>query len=420
MLDFGSAENGVEAGRDFFNNLFAIAVLLPCIAAAQEEAKATDSWLDALRHGEFHFIPRYRYEDVDEGAFDEPAHASTLRSRFNYRTAAWRGWTALAEVDDVRSVGADGYNSTRNGERTRPTVADPEGTDLNQLSLGYADERYMFTLGRQRLLLDDHRFISPSSWRQNEQTFDAVSARVRFARAEVFYAYLDEVQRIFGPDSGVPPPSLSSDSHLLNVRVPAGALGSVVGFAYLLDFDNASALSSDTYGVLWTGTYPLSGSLGLVHAVSYAKQHDAANNPTDFEAHYLQLQLGLRYRGWTGLVGRDTLSGDATQPNRAFQTPLSGLHLFQGWADKFLTTPPQGVTDDYASISGMWRGFNLQVVWHHFEADAVERDYGEEWDVSVSRRFATRYDVLLKGADYSSRGFATDTTKWWVQFVANF
>jgi len=96
------------------------------------------------------------------------------------------------------------------------------------------------------------------------------------------------------------------------------------------------------------------------------------------------------------------------------------LHLFQGWADKFTTTPPQGITDDYASVAGTWGGFNLQVVWHRFEAEAVDRDYGEEWDISVSRRFATRYDVLVKGADYSSRGFANDTTKWWVQFIANF
>jgi hypothetical protein len=394
---------------------------LPCIAgAASDEAAATENWFDALRHGEFHFIPRYRYEDVDEGAFAQPAHASTLRSRFSYRTAAWRGWTALAEVDDLHSIGADEYNSTRNGEVTRPVVADPEGTDFNQLSLAYADERYAFTIGRQRLTLDDHRFISPSSWRQNEQTFDAVSARVRVAGAEILYAYLDSAERIFGPDPGVPPPRLNSDSHVLNGRIGVGALGNLVGFAYLFDFDNASALSCDTYGVLWTGTYPLTGTLGLVHNASYATQNNAGSNPSNYRAHYMQLQLGLRYGGWTGLVGREVLSGDATQPFRAFQTPLAGLHLFQGWADKFTTTPSQGIIDDHVSLSGAWRGFNLQVVWHRFKAEAVDRDYGEEWNISVSRRFASRYDVLLKGADYSSDGFAADTTKWWVQFIANF
>jgi hypothetical protein len=395
-------------------------LMLPCAAGAEEAAQDADSWLDALRHGEWHIIPRYRYEDADDDAFAKSAHSSTLRTRLNYRTAAWRGWTALIEGDDVRSVGADQYNSTRNGQTGYPIVADPEGTDLNQALLAYADERYSLTLGRQRMTLDDHRFVSPSSWRQNEQTFDAATGRVRLAHIEALYSYVDSVERVFGPDPGAPPGRLHSDSHVLNLRIAAGPVGSIVAFAYLLDFDNAPAQSSDTYGLLWTGTVALTSSLGLVHVASYAEQTDAGDNPTDFRAHYSQLQLGLRYRGWTALIGRDVLSGDATRPNRAFQTPLAGLHLFQGWADKFLNTPPQGINDDYASLSGAWRGFNLQVTWHRFEAQAIDRDYGEEWDVSVSRRFATHYDVLLKAADYSSRGFAADTAKWWVQFVANF
>ena len=30
------------------------------------------------------------------------------------------------------------------------------------------------TLGRQRIVLDDHRFVGNVGWRQNEQTFDAI------------------------------------------------------------------------------------------------------------------------------------------------------------------------------------------------------------------------------------------------------
>ncbi|HXF15821.1 MAG TPA: hypothetical protein VN496_02395 [Burkholderiales bacterium] len=33
----------------------------------------------------------------------------------------------------------------------------------------------------------------------------------------------------------------------------------------------------------------------------------------------------------------------------AFQFPLATNHLFQGWADVFLTTPRQGIRDSYLS-----------------------------------------------------------------------
>jgi len=374
----------------------------------------------ALLQGETRFNFRYRFEHVDDDVLADAAEASTLRSRFYYRSAAWRRWSALLEVDDVQSIGNDLYNSTRNGATDLPLVADPEGTEINQAALQYSASRYSFALGRQRLNLDNQRFVGASAWRQNEQTFDALSARYRLPSTDISYSHVANVNRSLGPNAGTPPADLRGRVHLLNVKQDAGALGSLTAFVYSLDFDNAATLSSRTLGLRWTGNYPFVGELRALQATAWARQSDAGDNPADFTADYWQIELGLKLRAWSLSLGRETLEGDPVLSDRSFQTPLATQHIFQGWADKFTTTPAAGIEDTYVALAGSSGDLKVQLIWHDFAAQAVERDYGEEWDAAVSYLVAKRYELLLKVADYSSDGFSTDTTKLWLQLSASF
>ncbi|NJO12723.1 MAG: alginate export family protein [Gammaproteobacteria bacterium] len=375
-------------------NCFGVMLLLSQAALAAEadpalqgENEAADEGLlSVLRNGELHLIPRYRYEYNDEDGQRNLGKSSTLRTRLNYRTPAARGWTAFLEIDDVRSLGPDLYNSTRNGRVDRPAIPDPEGTELNQALLSYAGESYALTLGRQRLSLDDQRFIGSSAWRQNEQTFDAITGRARYSRAEFLYSYVDNVNRSVGPDRGSPPGDLRSNSHLLNARFVLGPLGSLATFAYLLEFDNSPELSTNTYGATWNGSFELPRGFSAVYSLSFAQQEDSTNNLNNFTAQFGQLQLGLRYRGWTATVGRDVLTGDANRLNVSFQTPLGTLHGRQGFADKFTITPAQGLIDDYISFSGTWRSLSLLLSARRFASEVSNQDYGHEFDVQLTYR----------------------------------
>ena len=60
------------------------------------------------------------------------------------------------------------------------------------------------------------------------------------------------------------------------------------------------------------------------------------------------------------------------------------------------------------------------LMWHDFQAEAASDDYGSEWDASAGYKFGTRYEVLAKYANYMADGFATDTTKFWIQLSAAF
>jgi len=220
--------------------LLPLVVALANVAAFAEEPKPATSYFDPG------LDLRYRYEGVEQEGFASDADANTLRIRANLALREHLGFSGLLEVDHIEAVGSQDYNDTRNGNTEFPVVADPEGTDLNQLWLQYApraDTR--FRLGRQRLNLDNERFIGSVGWRQNEQTLDAIRIETTaLAKVAVNYAFVDRVNRVFGPDAGTPPETLEGASHLLNVKWSPGAAGFLVAYAYLLDFDEAPQLSS--------------------------------------------------------------------------------------------------------------------------------------------------------------------------------
>ena len=73
-------------------------------------------------------------------------------------------------------VGNELYNSTRNGITDRPVVADPTGTDVNQALILYRGiDSTLIRAGRQRINLDNQRFVGAVGWRQNDQTYDGIS-----------------------------------------------------------------------------------------------------------------------------------------------------------------------------------------------------------------------------------------------------
>src|SRR5690606_11968653 len=112
---------------------------------------------------------------------------------------------------------------------------------------------------------------------------------------------------------------------------------------------------------------------------SYATQSDYADNPNRFSANYYLLEGGATFGRFGLRAGYEVLGGDS-RPNRAFQTPLATLHAFNGWADKFLTTPAGGIEDLYVGGSASVGPVALQLVWHDYQAEAIDMDYGSEWN----------------------------------------
>ena len=161
------------------------------------------------------------------------------------------GFSFLAEGEGTLAL-ADDYNDTLpgNGVEPFPTVADPENLELNRLQVGYMKNGTGVTLGRQRIMLDNQRFVGNVGWRQNEQTFDAVRGQAKFGPVVLDATYSISQRTVFGVDS--PNEHFDGDFVFLNGGVDLPVVDAKA-FAYLLDYDTRLAFSSQTYGVLATG-----------------------------------------------------------------------------------------------------------------------------------------------------------------------
>ncbi len=382
---------------------------------------AENSLVLALSEGEANLAFRYRLEWVDQDSFDRDAVASTLRVRLNYGTASSGHWSAFIEFDHVAEIASDSFNSGAGTSSARrnsyPVVADPNGTDLNQLYFQYRpNERFQARVGRQRILLDDQRHVGGVGWRQNEQTYDGLSLTYQAKHgASVFYSYLANVNRIFG--SEVAAGDHQQNSHLINYQYPWSDRFSLVAYAYLLDNDDAPAFSTNTLGLRARGIFPL-GDQKLTFLGELARQSDAANSPLNFSADYLRLQAGLQIGGLSLAAGYEQLGEDNGQ---GFRTPLATLHAFNGWADQFLATPGEGLEDVYLKLAYKHQGWSFAVQLHDYSASQGGLDFGSEVDLAVTRKFGKRYAMTGKFAHFKSDAAArSDVTKAWLMFTASY
>jgi len=358
---------------------------------------------------------RLRSEQVEQDGFAEEATALTLRARIGFQTGEARHWALLAEAEGVWALESD-YNSTVNGKTQFPVVADPESDEINRLAvINSSLPGTTLTLGRQLILHDNQRFVSPADWRQNEQTFDAVRIVNDSVRdLTIDLAYVNQVNRTLGKES--PLGRYTGDSYLGNVAWQS-SLGRITGFGYLVEFDQAPGDSTSTLGLRYSGEKKLS-AVTLAGFATWATQEDRGNNPIDFSDDYVAAELSATRGAWSAGAGIEVLEGDGV---KGFVTPLATLHKFQGWADKFTTTPVDGVDDRYLSLTytrkplGGLDSLSTTAVWHRFESERNATEYGSEIDLVLQARWR-RCAGLLKYADYAADGFATDTRKLWLQF----
>jgi hypothetical protein len=381
----------------------------------------TDSVAKAFEDDLISLSFRYRYETVDDDANTQDATANTLKSSLTLAPRL-NDWLFLAQIDDVRHITSDRFNDTRNVKMQYPTVADPEGTNVNQAFIRYSGFKdTQLTAGRQRINRFNQRFVGGVGWRQNEQTFDSASVGYDNNKLAVYYGYVANVERVFGPDSGTPSKDLDSDTHLLDALYTFSPLLKIAGYGYFMDFeDDAPALSNQTIGLRATGKVGSDESINMDYHAEFASQEDYGDNTTSYDADYYLLDATLHVSGFGLRAGYEVLGGDVSA-GQAFQTPLATLHKFQGWADKFLSTPAAGIEDAYLGVTAKFLGGQFGLYYHDFQAESGSTDYGDEIDASALWKVGRYYTVLLKAASFSadSSSGMTDATRLWLQLQAS-
>jgi Alginate export len=396
--------------------LLASATAFAAEPAATPAAPVKDEFTKALTEGKVLFDTRYRYEHVDQDGLTDNANAHTLRSRLGYQTGNFNNFGALVEFEGTTDFGDEDYNNTINGKTTYPTVADIDGAHLNRLALTYSGlPGTMLTLGRQVLLLDNQRWVGPGAWRQDDQTHDAFSLVNTSLPGTTFtYAYSQQVNRTLGDRS---PVGVWDDTHihLLNASYAGWALGKLTGYGYLLDIPDSLSSSTETFGARFEGKQAVSPEMGFIYAAEYAHQSDYADNPGNYGLNYYSLEPGLTFGQWTLKGQYESIEGNGTN---AVQFPLATLHIFDGWTDKFLVTPANGLVDANLGVTYVAKsenpylnGTKAMLVYHDFSAERSSSDYGTEWDALIEQTFNTYYTAGLKFGHYNADDLYTDTTK---------
>lgn len=369
------------------------------LTATPVVAGEASSLKEALSGSSVKYDFRYRLENVEFNG-KEDATASTLKSRVTVTSKKLNGFQTQVEFDNVSVIGDENHFDTKNGMSDHAPVVDPEGSEINQAWVSYTAGDTVIKTGRQRIVLDNQRFVGGVAWRQNEQTFDAVSITNKsLPDTTVFYSYINNVNTIVGGNK-------DTDTSLFNVKYAGLGFGTLSGYHYAIEHE------ADTTGVRFAGK--TGSSVKFLYEVELATQE---GHHTDYEADYSHLMFGVGVSGFTFKLGQEVLGSD--DGAKGFSTVLATKHKFNGWADKFLGTPNDGLEDSYLSVGTKLGGVKLMAVYHEFEGDESGADYGSEIDFVAAKKFKNGLKLVLKYADYDQGDSAKgDASKLW--FMAQY
>ena len=426
----------VTSGREHISrrlpvrSIACVAVLAAFIAPSSQAADLGE----AISGGKTSLGFRYRLETVSQDGIDKDALASTARARLTWNSAETDSLSFGIETDYSLILGIEDFNSTTNGKTEYPVVADPDGFDLNQAFVKYKQDNLTLTLGRQRINHGSQRFIGGVAYRQNEQTYDGVRIQTSAGALNLDYAYIHNINRIFGPGDGVQPGDWYGNSHAFRASIEAVPGHTLAGYAYLWDLENANgpANSNATYGIEYQGKFDL-----LTVTAMASNQRDYGDKPLSYEAQHYLIQGDLKLGGVNVTAAYEVVGSDGVEMRgpggqvesllfAQFRFPAATLHKFQGWTDKFLIAPGTGVHDAWISVSGKVGNATVTGVYHDFQPD-VElfslqtqsvfwEDYGSEIGLAITYPLRDNLGLLFKIAHYSADDYATDTTKAWLMF----
>jgi hypothetical protein len=399
-----------EGTVEFFNNqvkmktVYKVSTFAAVLAAStaglvadpvESSLDSTFTKLEESVPGKFSVNARLRYEsfDLDNGSPALDREGPSIRVRYGYTTPNFAGFMAMAEGETLSRVGGD-------HDDIHPADDAGDGTDLNQLWVAYKNEDFgNVKLGRQVYTLDDHRFVGHVGWRQNIQSFDALTAAYTATDKLVINGfYIDEVHTVSGDHNDL-------DAFGLNASLALHKALKLTAFMYNIEGQDNPAQSGDTIGVRATGSFAYE-EVTFNYAFSLAQQEDNSESPTSYDAEYYAGDLSANFAGFTLGAGFEVLDA-------GFRTPLATLHKFNGFADVFLGASGTGLTNGLEDLYG-YAGYSIplseqksipvKVIYHSFSPETGPSDYGTEIDIVASYELNKYLSLVGKYGNYDSDG----------------
>jgi hypothetical protein len=196
--------------------------------------------------------------------------------------------------------------------------------------------------------------------------------------------------------------------------------------------DESQKIKSDkTFGARLNGLRPASEEWDLLYTLEYADQSSYKDGSSLIDNYYYRVGFGVGQESWSLRFDQEKLSGNAN--GKAFQTNLGTNHLFQGWADVFLTTPNQGIIDNMIIAKAKILGATIKSEFHLIDSDrnfttdsgSQADNYGHEFDIGIYYPIKKDTKVSLEYANFSegdtySTARKRDIEKIWLTLIYKF
>ncbi len=352
---------------------------------------------------------RSRYADLSGS---ESARAASLLLRATW-DAQWNDiLSSHLQVDNVsrafKNDHSDGVDL--NG---KPIIPDAGGADLNQAYVGMDFDSVHLKLGRQKINWDDQRFIGGNGFWQNEQTFDAALATVKFlSNSQFSYAYIGNVNRIFGDradkyldsnDQGYGNPSVERSpsllgdhkhhTHIAQLAFNEWDYSQIVAYGYHMDNLTMPSASNNTLGANYTFTYKWDSIKYRLKIESALQKQPESNSNAMLPYYLLDANVGVNRIEFSA---RYEVLGHKDDVN--FITPLGSAHDFQGASNEIQNYMKWGVKDASLGISVRATPFKIEAQYHQFFAHTTSDYLAQELDFTFSYRPSRKHVVSLLAA----------------------
>ena len=451
------------------NTLFKLNLVAACTALAltgftqsvlaDDAPEAEYTFLDSIKEGKPMTSFRLRYENVEQdgnGATTpakplEDAHAFTLRSLIGWQSSPFHNFSVAAQIINVAKINDDFNDGTSftpiNAASNQPDklgfakVVDPDHTNINQAYVDWTGiKNTKFRLGRQQTNLDNVRFIGDIGFRQVMQVFDGISVTNKtIPNTDAYLAHFESVNQINTRYR------TAGALDIANIKYRISATEGITGYGYFSRFDDlgfgngwfgatnigTKNQSNKTLGVRLDGIHPFNPNLRALYTAEYAKQTDYSGGDARIDAHYYKIGGGVGIDAFNIRVDQEKLSSNNGQ--FAFQTPFGTNHLFQGWVDKFLATPKDGIKDTFITATYRLNDFMFFADYHLINSDrdfdkvdsGTGDKYGKEWNAAVTYNVNSNIMTKLEygkftESDQYNAGRIRDTEKLWLTAMYTF
>jgi len=387
-------------------------LIYPFSVAFGEGVKNYDNVLDALKNGTPGVELRASYEvsDLDNNK-KATANALTLRTRLSYRTGnldlAFVKASGFIQFHNLSAI-VDQYS---NENSKYDVVADPDGNRIHQAYMDIKAFDTTLRAGRQEIIMDDHRLIGNIGWRQNGQSFDAVTLTNKsISGLELFAGYIAQINTVFLTEK-----DLGGSGLMLAHAKYSGIKGiSISVYDYLMDSEETMTggvknpdKDFGTVGGRITGKIPFNEDFKVEYEGDYSKQHSYRGG-SNYDGYMVNGSFWLNFSGVGIGSGYSKISGQRGD-RKPFDTLVSTAHKFNGWSDQFLSTNGGGLTggleDIYFQLKAQCKASRTKflAVYHIFDVankDTYGGRYGDELNIQTVTKVYDNITLLLKYASY--------------------